>query len=186
MSSDKPERIRWAVEVLSVQPQEKILEIGCGNGHAVELICNQLSSGKIIGIDRSAKALRTAEINNRGCIDAGKAELINIDIASLKLKEVFDKIFAINVNVFWTGLNGEIAALSTLMSSSSRLYLFYEPPSLSQLEKVVKNATQYLRDQKFEILDVLRKPLTSNEGVCIIAKRETPNTRVGIERRPNA
>lgn len=171
MSAEKPERIKWAVEVLSVRPQEKILEIGCGNGHAVELICKQLSTGKIVGVDRSAKAIRTAEANNRSCIIAGKAEFLNITVARLKLQERFDKIFAINVNVFWTGPRGEIAALGTLMSSSSRLYLFYELPSLSQLEKVIKNATQHLSDQDFEILDVLRKSLTSNDVVCIIAKK---------------
>jgi SAM-dependent methyltransferase len=171
MTSEKPARIEWAVEVLSIQPEENILEIGCGHGHAVDLICKQLSTGKIVGIDRSAKAIRAAEANNQGCISAGKAELLNIDIASLKLQDIFDKIFAINVNIFWTGPKGEIAKLSTLMNGNSRLYLFYEPPSLSQLDKVLTNATWHLRNEKLEILDVLRNRLTSNEDVCIIARK---------------
>ena len=171
MSSEKPERIRWAVEVLSVQPEEKILEIGCGNGHAVELVCNQLRIGIIVGIDRSAKAIRTAEANNRQCINAGKAQFLNTALTEMKLKERFDKIFAINVNVFWIRPEREIAALNTLIGESSRLYLFYDPPSSSQLEKVVESCKKRLKEGNFEIVDVLRKRLTSNYGVCIIAKK---------------
>lgn len=121
-----------------------------------------------------AKVFRNAEANNRSCIQAGKAEFFNTGIASLKIQDMFDKIFAINVNVFWTGPTGEITALNNLMSENSRLYLFYEPPSLSQLEKVVRNATQHLREEKVEVLEVLRKRLPSSEGVCIIARKGTP------------
>jgi hypothetical protein len=89
----------------------------------------------------------------------------------MKLNEMFDKIFAVNVNVFWTGPEREIATLNTFMNKSSRLYLFYEPPSSSQLEKAVRNCQQHLKDGKFEIVDVLKQRLSSNYGVCIIAKK---------------
>jgi trans-aconitate methyltransferase len=171
MSSEKPERIRWAVEVLSAQPKEKILEIGCGNGHAVELICKQLTTGKIVGIDRSAKAIHTAEANNPRCVNSGKAQFLNAALAEIKLNERFDKIFAVNVNVFWTRPEREIAALRPLMNKRSRLYLFYDSPSASQLEKVIENGKKHLEAEKFEIVDALRKRLTSNYSVCIMAKK---------------
>ncbi len=41
-----PARIRWAVDVMDVQPHDHILEIGCGPGAAAELICEQLETGK--------------------------------------------------------------------------------------------------------------------------------------------
>jgi tRNA A58 N-methylase Trm61 len=170
MSVKKPERIRWAVEVLSVQPDENVLEIGCGGGHAVELICTQLTIGKIIGIDRSSKAVSLAESNIRSCLSSLKAQLINIDLAELQIIETFDKIFAINVNVFWTGPEKEIAVLRTLMNKSSQLYLFYEPPSVSQLEKIIENCQKHF-EGKLEIVDILRKRLSSNYGVCVIAKK---------------
>jgi SAM-dependent methyltransferase len=172
MSTEKPERITWAVEVLSVQPKEKILEIGCANGHAIELICKQLTTGKIVGIDRSARAIRTAEANNQPCVDSGKAQFFNAALAGIHLNEMFDKIFAININVFWTGPKQEIVILHGLMNKRSRLYLFYDPPSSDQLEKVTENCTKYLEAEKFEIIEVLRKRLTSNYSVCIMAKKK--------------
>lgn len=171
MASEKPERIRWAVEVLSVQSKERILEIGCGNGHAVELICKKLTTGKIVGIDRSAKAIHIAETNNQQCIHSGKAQFLNAALAEIKLNAKFDKIFAVNVNVFWIDPDREIATIHTLLNQRGRLYLFYEPPSASQVEKVVENSQKHLQAKNFKIVEVLRKRLTSNYGVCIIAKK---------------
>lgn len=172
MPSEKPERIRWAVEVISVQPREKILEIGCGNGHAIELICKQLATGNIVGIDRSTKAIHRAEANNQECVNSGKAQFYNTTLADLQLDERFDKIFAINVNVFWTGPERELAALQPLMDKGGRLYLFYDPPTAGKLEKVIENAKKHLEAEKFTIVDVIQKRLPSNHSVCIIAKNE--------------
>ena len=154
-----------------MQPNENILEIGCGNGHAVELICKQLTTGKIIAIDRSAKAIRAAEANNQQCVNSGKVQFRNTALAEIKRNEMFDKIFAINVNVFWTGPEKEIAILNTLMSRNSRLYLFYDPPSSGQPEKAIENCKKHLKEEELEIVDVLRKRLTLNYGVCIMAKK---------------
>lgn len=170
MSSKTPERIKWAVDILSVQPREKILEVGCGNGHAIELICKQLTTGKIVGIDRSAKAIRTAEANNSKCVNSGKVQLLNAALAEIKLGERFDKIFAVNVNVFWTGPAWEFTPLPSLLKKAGRLYLFYDPPTASQLEKIIVNGRKHLEMTKFEIIDVFRTRLTASHSVCIMAK----------------
>jgi protein-L-isoaspartate O-methyltransferase len=170
MPDKKPERIRWAIEVLSVRPDETILEIGCGNGHAVELICQHLTTGRIVGIDRSSTAVRTAEANNQQCINAGRARFLNAQLSELHLNERFEKIFAVNVNLFWTGPRLQLAALHFLKKEGGHLYLFYEPPSASQLEKILQNARKNLEAENFEIVDVLRKRLSASDGICIVAK----------------
>ena len=55
-----PARLRWAVDFIDVQPQDHILEIGCGSGQAADLICRRLEGrGKLFAIDRS-EAVSTA------------------------------------------------------------------------------------------------------------------------------
>lgn len=61
MTSRVPERIAWAVDVLSAGPADRLFEIGCGTGVALELVCDRLGDGQITGIDRSAKAITAAE-----------------------------------------------------------------------------------------------------------------------------
>jgi len=59
-----PERVRWAVVQLSPGPDEQLLEIGCGPGVAVVLICERLAGGRIVAIDRSATAISRATQRN--------------------------------------------------------------------------------------------------------------------------
>jgi ubiquinone/menaquinone biosynthesis C-methylase UbiE len=39
------------IEVLDVQPNDRVLEVGFGPGVAIELVAAELTSGKVVGID---------------------------------------------------------------------------------------------------------------------------------------
>jgi ubiquinone/menaquinone biosynthesis C-methylase UbiE len=59
-----PERVVWAVDVLDVQPDDHILEIGCGHGLAVTLICERLHNGQLTALDRSQKMIEVTKQRN--------------------------------------------------------------------------------------------------------------------------
>ncbi|MFI2369640.1 SAM-dependent methyltransferase [Streptomyces sp. NPDC018833] len=133
-----PQRLAWAVEQLDVRPDDRVLEIGCGPGVAVDLVAARLTTGTVTAIDRSAHAVDTARRRNHAHISAGRADVLRLDLAELpRGDDRFDKIFAVNVNVFWTSAaDREVALLRGLLAPGGTLSLFYEPPAPAMVREM--------------------------------------------------
>lgn len=170
MPSRIPERLKWAVDVLAVEPGDRILEVGCGRGVAVEMICGRLGEGRIIGIDRSAVAVAAAESRNRDFLGSGKARLLTAALADAALDESFDKVFAVNVNVFWLRPARELAAVRRVLAPGGRLFLFYEPPSAAQLGHIEESCGAFLREEGFTVVRTITADLSPNRGLCVVAE----------------
>ncbi|MET8255895.1 methyltransferase domain-containing protein [Micromonospora sp. NPDC005205] len=124
-------RQRWAVQTMAVTPDDQVLEIGCGRGAAVSLVAGQLTTGRIVAIDRAATMVRLATERNLGHIDAGRAEIRRAGFESADLPTGhFTKIFAVNVSLFWLGEAAQqIARIRSLLAPGGRLYVFGERPT---------------------------------------------------------
>src|SRR3954470_22928690 len=102
MASKASERLWWAGDTLALAPADRVLEVGCGQGVAVSLICERLTSGRITAIDRSQKMIEMAARRNREHIAAGRAALKTAALEKAAFgDEQFDKVFAFNVAPFW-------------------------------------------------------------------------------------
>jgi predicted O-methyltransferase YrrM len=76
MASKVSERFVWAVETLELNPGDRVLEVGCGHGVAVSLVCERLGpNGRITAIDRSQKMIAAARRRNRLHVESGRAVL---------------------------------------------------------------------------------------------------------------
>jgi SAM-dependent methyltransferase len=130
MSPKVPERIAWAVELLRVQPDDQILELGCGPGVAAALVAEQLAGGdgRLVAIDRSATAIERARARTAAHVEAGRVELRQVDVADFRSEpQQFDTAFAVNLNVFWTSpADAELRVLAAVLRPGGSLRLIYE------------------------------------------------------------
>jgi ubiquinone/menaquinone biosynthesis C-methylase UbiE len=95
------ERLRSIVESLDIQPDDRVLEIGCGHGVAATLVCERLSEGRLTAVDRSPKMIEAATRRNAEHVASGRAEFLVARLEDLDLGDRrFDKIFAVRVGLF--------------------------------------------------------------------------------------
>src|SRR3712207_358914 len=90
-------RLAWAVETLDVQPGDRVLELGCGHGVALSLICARLRGGLAVGLDRSPKMTAEASRRTAGCIAAGRVRIVTAALHEADLgEERFGKVLAVH------------------------------------------------------------------------------------------
>jgi trans-aconitate methyltransferase len=170
------ERLVWAVDLLAVEPTDQVLEIGCGPGVAVSLVCEKLNGGSITAIDRSAKMIETARKRNADQVASGVASFQTASLHQADLGDVrFDKIFAINVGLFWRQRPvRELKILRGHLATKGRLLLFHEPPPGSTAPPIAGPLPAVLESSGFTVTEILTQDLGRTRVGCIIAGAGPP------------
>jgi cyclopropane fatty-acyl-phospholipid synthase-like methyltransferase len=165
------DRLVWAVGVLGVEPKDRLLEIGCGHGVAVSLVCEKLDGGSVTAIDRSAKMIESARKRNTDHVASGVAsfQAASLDEADLDGTR-FDKIFAINVGLFWRQRPvRELTILRAHLAPEGRLFLFHEPPPGSTGPPVAGAVPAMLESSGFVVTEILTQDLGRTRVGCVVA-----------------
>ena len=154
-----PPRIRWAVDLMDVQPSDHILEIGCGPGAGAELISERLQSGKLFAIDRSESGVDRTKRRCARFVESGRLTVRQIDLATLRVPvKRLNKVFAFNVNLFWIReAADEVALLHERLVPGGAVYLFYEANRPELVPTIVKKASAALADAGFRVSVVDQK-----------------------------
>src|SRR5688572_18255898 len=127
-AASKPsERFVWAVDTLALDPSDRVLEVGCGHGVAVSLVCERLTSGRITAIDRSEKMIEMAARRNREHVAAGRAVLRAVALENADLgDERFDRVFAFNVAPFWLQPEQALGIVRRHLAPGGSLHVFWD------------------------------------------------------------
>jgi SAM-dependent methyltransferase len=159
-----PDRIRQAVAALGARPGEHVLEIGCGPGAAVALLC--AAGVRVTALDRSAVAVARTRQRNADHVEAGRAVVVCGALADLPADgPLFDAALAVNVNVFWTGpATAELAALRARLRPGAALHLCYEPPTPAGSDRAAAAARSALEAGGFAVAEHRDGPLLHLTG----------------------
>lgn len=160
MARNAAGRLVWAVEMMAVEPTDRVLQIGCGHGVAVSLIREKLDGGGIVAADRSPAMIAAARTRNAAHVAAGVASFHTASLheADFGGRE-FDKVLASHVGVF---LRGRPAP-------GGRLYLTYEPLVAAEAEGTAETLATMLTGHGFTVHDGLVRDLAATRAVCVVA-----------------
>ena len=75
MTGKTIEHARWTGDLMQVQPNDHILEIGFGNGANIELLLQRAVGGSVTGVEISETAIEMASRKNAKAIAEGRVKL---------------------------------------------------------------------------------------------------------------
>jgi ubiquinone/menaquinone biosynthesis C-methylase UbiE len=92
----------FAIEMLGIQPTDRVLDIGFGGGVTIEKMLTTIDSGKIYGVDFSQVMIEKAKQKFRSEIEAEQVSIEFADVRALPFDDhTFDKVCTVNTIYFW-------------------------------------------------------------------------------------
>jgi ubiquinone/menaquinone biosynthesis C-methylase UbiE len=114
--SSNRKRNEWAVSLLGVRPDDRVLEIGTGPGLAIRELSRIARAGYVCGIDHSEVMLRQARRRNADGLRRGIVDLRLGSVDELPAFDApFDKILAVNTVLFWAQPDARLAQLRQML-----------------------------------------------------------------------
>lgn len=128
-------RIEDYVASLPLRAGMRLLEIGCGPGVAARLVSRQVGDGFVLGIDRSAKAIRQAEAGSQAEMATGRLGFQVVAIEDFERRAdqpMFDLAFAMRVGAL-DGRHPELEAkalarIKAALRPDGMLHIDERPP----------------------------------------------------------
>jgi SAM-dependent methyltransferase len=126
--SSNRRRNAWAVSLLDVQRDDRVLEIGFGPGIAIRELARLAADGHVCGLDHSEVMVRQAARRNAEAVRRGQVELRRGRAENLPALETpFDKILAVNALQFWDQPVERLEELRRLLRTGGRIAIAFQP-----------------------------------------------------------
>ncbi len=169
----------FAVELLEIQPADRILEIGCGPGVALQVATKRATSGLVVGVDHSELMIQQAAARNDRQIRSGRLELHRSGVSSLPFPdESFDKVFAVNSYHIWPAPETDLAEVRRVLRPGGTLLLCLRKALAKSRKWSAPGLTDEQVDamgrllQRLEWHDVRREHRNvGRDAVCVLAHR---------------
>jgi ubiquinone/menaquinone biosynthesis C-methylase UbiE len=154
----------WAIGLLEIQQNDKVLEIGFGPGVGVRLLAEAASAGYVAGVDASGEMVEQAAARNASFIHSGRVDLRHGSVESLPFENnTFDKALAINSMQIWPDAVGGLQEMRRVMRSGGRVALGFTPYS----GQPNTGLTETLSEAGFRQAHVVE----SDQGFCALATK---------------
>ncbi|KAM3098825.1 class I SAM-dependent methyltransferase [Phormidesmis sp. 146-12] len=128
LRSSNRQRNLWAVELLGVEPTDRVLEIGFGPGIAIRELSRRATQGLVCGIDHSEVMVRQATQRNLDAVQAGRVDLRCGLIEHLPaFEEPFDRVLAVNNMGMWREPVERLKEIHRLMRPGGRIAIVSQP-----------------------------------------------------------
>lgn len=158
---------QWTVTRLDVRPDETVLELGCGAGKGLQLVADILTTGNVIGLDKSETLVKSALNRNQKSIATGIVQVVHGDAQEIPLADSsVDKVFSVHSIYFWDDLNAAMSEVSRVLRPGGLVILTLSDGTVSEDNLFVK-----------DMLSTKMLPAMQHAGLSNISFERGPTSR---------
>ena len=116
-----------AIDALSVEESDHVLDIGCGHGRSLAALAARAHQGHVAGVDPSELMAGIAVQRNRELVKARRVEVATAGAERLPFADaVFDNALCVHVVYFWDDLDAACREIARVLKPGGRLALVFK------------------------------------------------------------
>lgn len=146
----------WALGLWTLNPNDVVLDIGCGGGMTLKRVSDSLNDGVLFGIDYSDVSVQMSSELNKTDVMSGKVMISKGNVENLPFEDdKFDKIITVESFYFWPDPIENLKEVRRVLKPKGHFLLvadIYENGLLSEheLENVKKYSLNNPTKEEFE------------------------------------
>lgn len=169
------ERNSWTVDLLNIQDGDRIIEIGCGPGLALEGCLSRAGDGQVVGLDHSRTMLDQAQARNAEAIREGRLELRLGNLEGLQNAEgSFDKACSVNVVQFLPDPAAAFGKIFSILKSSGIAVTTYMPrgknPNRETALIMAEKIKRHMKHAGFVKIRIDELPIKPAPAICVFGE----------------
>ncbi|MBW4558131.1 MAG: class I SAM-dependent methyltransferase [Trichormus sp. ATA11-4-KO1] len=150
------------IDLLEIQPNDQVLEVGFGSGVGIQRLSSLASAGYIAGIDYSKEMVEQATARNKAEIEAGRVDLRLGLVESLPFEDnTFNKVLAVNSMQVWPDAVIGLRSVRRVMKAGGTIALGFTPYS----GQASTGLTQIITSAGFTQVRLVE----TERGFCVLA-----------------
>ncbi len=127
MNESHHDLTEWGLEHLRFNSADSVLDIGCGGGMALKRVSEDVTRGRLCGIDISPLSIKIAEETNEETVREGRMSFCVASVDDLPFPDrSFDKVISVESFYFWPDQDKGLQEIVRVMKEGGLLMIALE------------------------------------------------------------
>ena len=141
------------LELLELQPEDQVLEIGFGHGRTLGRAAEMVRNRFLAGVDLSEEMLKVAAHSNRRFISQGKMELKLAESTRIPYPDQrFTKVYSVHTLYFWSEPDKDLQEVRRVLNEGGRLVLGFRPKDEKALAEFPASVYRFYTAEEVQAL----------------------------------